>query len=151
MNKFPIVGVGALVVYENRVLLVKRTKPPFKELWTIPGGKVRWGESLQQAAERELLEETGIQVKAGEVIYAFDIIQTDEHNGPLSNRTHYSEFHYVVIDLVAEYISGEAVAGDDAAQVQWISVDDILNRSRKDIQETTLNLIQRCYQDFVNK
>ena len=73
----PLVAVGAVVFNQNRVLLVKRAKPPAQNQWAIPGGKVRLGETLQQAAEREIHEETGIIIRALKPIYTFDIIQKD--------------------------------------------------------------------------
>lgn len=142
MDKFPIVGVGGLVILDEKVLLVKRAKPPFKGLWTIPGGKVHWGETLQQALERELQEETGINVRAGEVIFAFDILgepNDDTESLHVSQQTP----HLVVIDLLAEYISGEATAGDDAAEARWFSVVELNQPARYPIQETTRTLLSR--------
>ena len=73
-NQLPVVGVGAIVVHDGAVLLVKRGKPPHKGEWAIPGGRLQWGESLQQGAEREILEETGSTIKAGELLYHFEHI-----------------------------------------------------------------------------
>ena len=109
----PVVAVGAIVFRENRVLLVKRAQPPSQNLWAIPGGKVEIGETLQEAAEREILEETGITIQAREPVYAFDYIERDGSEHP--------RFHYVIIDLVAEFVRGKIRAGDDAADVRWVS------------------------------
>jgi ADP-ribose pyrophosphatase len=113
----PQVAVGAFVVKDKKVLLVKRNRPPSKGVWAIPGGKVTLGETLQEAAEREVKEETGITVKARSPVYTFDFIETDD-NG----RT---RFHYVIVDLMADYISGQPRAGDDASEARWTTSQDI--------------------------
>lgn len=128
---YPKVAVGAVVFKDNKVLLVKRKNPPAKDTWAIPGGSVKLGETLQEAAEREIFEETGIIIKACEPIFIFDFIQKKE-NGEI-------QFHYVVIDLTADYISGEPVAGDDAADARWVSSDDM---KYLNINEKTLNLLK---------
>jgi ADP-ribose pyrophosphatase len=111
-RKFPIAGIGAVVLHDQQVLLVKRAKPPKQGLWCIPGGKIRFGETLQQAAEREIQEETGIIVKAGNPVYVFDLIDNDN-------------FHYVVVDLLAEYISGTPKPNDDASDARWFAIHEI--------------------------
>lgn len=115
--KGPQVGVGAIVLHEGRVLLVLRQRPPNAGQWAIPGGKQHWGESLQQAAEREILEETGIRVRAGKPVYTFEHIVRDEV-GEL-------QFHYVVVDLAADYLGGEPVAGDDASAARWVAWQEL--------------------------
>ncbi len=113
----PRVGVGAVLVRDGNVLLVKRASPPNQGMWAIPGGRVELGETLQRAAERELREETGIIARAGNPIYTFDVIQRDE-----AGRV---RFHYVIVDLWMEYIAGEVRAGDDAAEARWITYQDL--------------------------
>lgn len=108
----PVVGVGAVVMHAQRVLLVRRARAPGAGQWAIPGGKIHAGETLQQAAERELLEETGVRVRAGEPVYSFDVIE-HEADGTLA-------LHYVVVDLLAEYVSGTPAAGDDALEARWV-------------------------------
>ena len=109
----PCLAVGAVVFKADKVLLVQRGKPPAKGQWAIPGGSVRLGESLQRAAEREIREETGAVVQAGEVIYTFDVIDRDDQG-----RIRY---HYIIVDLMAEYIGGDIRPGDDALDVRWVS------------------------------
>jgi len=133
MEKKPVVGVGAVVIHEGRVLLVKRGQAPFEGMWCIPGGKVHFGETLQQAAEREILEETGIIIKAGDPVYAFDTM--DIGNGEPT-------FHYVVVDLAADYISGDPLARDDALEVAWFDKDEI---DQEKVQELTRNFLKRWW------
>jgi 8-oxo-dGTP diphosphatase len=113
----PRVGVGAVVIKDNKVLLVRRGIPPSKNLWAIPGGHIELGETLQQTAEREILEETGVVIKAGEPIYAFDLIEQDD-----SGRI---RFHFIVVDVKGEYVSGEPCGSDDALEARWLSWEEI--------------------------
>lgn len=130
----PQVGVGAVVFHDGAVLLVQRRNPPCADEWAIPGGKVRLGETLQQAAEREILEETGIHIKAGEPVYAFDLIENDA-----SNQV---RWHYAIIDLQAEYIDGEIQAADDAGAAAWFKPEEL---ARVTVNATTLRLLQTQY------
>ena len=113
----PNVAVGAVVFKEERVLLVRRGQPPSEDLWAIPGGSVEIGETLQQAAEREILEETGITIRAEEPVFTFDVIDRD--------RAGKIRFHYVVVDLAAVYVAGDPKAGDDAAEARWVTAREI--------------------------
>ena len=126
--------MGAVVFKENKVLLVLRGKPPAEKQWAIPGGCVELGETLQEAAEREITEETGIVIKAKKPIYTFDVIERDE-NGHI-------RFHYVIVDLAADYVSGELRAGDDAVDVSWVSLKDLNNRN---VSDATRKLLAQCY------
>ncbi|MCS7260544.1 MAG: NUDIX hydrolase [Anaerolineae bacterium] len=128
----PQVGVGAVLVKDGCVLLVKRASPPSQGTWAIPGGRVKLGETLQHAAERELREETGIIARAGSPIYTFDVIQRDE--------TGQVRFHYVIVDLWMEYVAGEVQAGDDAAEARWITYQDL---DTLPIHPTTRTLLER--------
>lgn len=133
---YPQVGVGAIVFHNNAVLLVKRGQPPNAGQWAIPGGRLKTGETLQQAAEREILEETGIHIKAGQPVFAFDLIEKDQDNN--------CSLHYVIIDLAADYLQGEPIAGDDASEARWIKADELANLT---VNNTTLELLKNKY-DF---
>lgn len=113
----PLVAVGAVVFKEDKVLLILRAKPPAENHWTIPGGSVELGETLQEAAEREIWEETGLTIQAGAPVYTFDVIERDSKGAIL--------FHYVIVDLAADYVSGELRPGDDAIDVCWASFRDV--------------------------
>jgi ADP-ribose pyrophosphatase len=127
----PRLAVGAVVFKDDRVLLVRRGQPPARNLWAIPGGSVEIGETLQQAAEREIREETGIRIRAAKPIYTFDVIERDESEG--------IRFHYVIVDLLADYVSGELSAGDDAVEARWVSADEINSLA---VNSTTLQLLK---------
>ena len=132
----PALAVGAVVFKENKVLLVKRGNPPARGVWAIPGGSVELGETLKTAAEREIFEETGIVIKAGEPIFSFESIHRDD-----KDRV---RFHYYIVDLGASYISGEPAPGDDALDAGWISKEAL---GRLDVNPLTLKLLHQTF-DF---
>lgn len=113
----PQVAVGAVVIHNNCALLVKRRNPPSAGTWAIPGGGVELGETLQEAAEREIKEETGLIIKARNPVLVFDVVEPDE-NGRI-------RFHYVIVDLMADYVRGEPHPADDAEDVRWFSEADL--------------------------
>ena len=113
----PIVGVGAVIIHEKRVVLVKRGSPPLQGQWSLPGGVVELGETLRSAAEREALEETGLIVKAGEVLEILDRIIPGERGAP--------QYHYVLIDFLCTVESGELRAGGDAADACWAGESEL--------------------------
>ena len=135
----PLLAVGAVVFKQEKVLLVLRAKPPAENHWTIPGGCVELGETLQEAAEREIREETGLTILAGEPVYTFDLIERDANGAIL--------FHYVIVDLAADYVSGELRPGDDAADVCWASFKDV---KRLKVSAATRKLLKECYSSWRN-
>lgn len=112
----PVVGVGGLVVKDGCVLLIRRGKAPLKGRWSVPGGTVELGETLQEALVREMREETGLEVEPLEVMTVFDRIERDAQ-GVL--------YHYVIVDFRCRHLAGEAVAGSDAEAAAWAGVDDL--------------------------
>jgi 8-oxo-dGTP diphosphatase len=107
----PIVGVGAVIVDEGKVLLVKRKYEPLKGQWSLPGGMVEIGETLETALTREMLEETGLRVDVGPVIEVFDRIMRDEER-----RVRY---HFVLIDYLCWPAGGALQAGSDVEEAIW--------------------------------
>jgi len=130
----PQVAVGALVFDSGRVLLVRRGQPPAAGLWAVPGGRVRLGETLKQAAEREIFEETGVAIAAGDPVYTFDHLERDS-----DGRV---RFHYVIVDLAADYLRGEIRAGDDAREARWVSPAEL---AQLDVSPTTRKLLKERY------
>ena len=128
----PRVGVGAVVLREGRVLLVRRGVAPARGLWAIPGGGLRIGETLQAGAEREILEETGIVIRAGAPVFTCDSLERDAEG--------HFRFHYVIVDMAADYVSGEVRAADDALEARWLSPAEVRNLPAT---KTTLKLLQQ--------
>jgi len=131
---WPRVAVGAIVFKEDKVLLVLRGKPPAENLWSIPGGSVELGETLQEATEREIMEEAGITIRAREPVYTFDVLERDD-KGKV-------RFHYVIVDLAADYVSGELSPGDDAIDVRWFSTEDV---NKLKVSEATRKLLKERF------
>ncbi|PKN34185.1 MAG: NUDIX hydrolase [Deltaproteobacteria bacterium HGW-Deltaproteobacteria-19] len=128
----PRVGVGAIVIRKGRVLLVQRGIEPSRGLWAIPGGSLELGETIQEGAEREILEETGIVIRAGDPVHTFDFFERDQ-----AGRI---RFHYVIVDVTAEYVSGDVRADDDAADARWLSPKDL---DALPVARNTLRVLQK--------
>lgn len=129
----PIVGVGAVVLRGRQVLLVRRASEPLRGQWSLPGGMLELGETLRQAVEREVLEETGLRVRVDEVIEVFDSIIPDA-----DGRT---QFHYVLIDFLCHSQSGEPRAGSDVSEVTWAGVDEL---ERFGLSENAMAVIKKA-------
>jgi ADP-ribose pyrophosphatase YjhB (NUDIX family) len=130
----PIVGVGAVIIHSGRILLVKRGSPPLLGQWSLPGGVVELGETLRSAAEREAREETGLVVKAGEVLEVLDRIIPGEGGR--------AQYHYVLIDFLCHVTGGELLAGGDAADVAWATEDDL---EKFHLESPALQVIQKGF------
>jgi 8-oxo-dGTP diphosphatase len=114
---FPLVGVGALIVDGSRIVLVKRGNPPGKGEWSIPGGLVRVGETLQAAVRREAAEETGLEVEAEGLVELLERIFRDD-----AGRVKY---HYILADFLCRVTSGTLAAGSDADAAIWVQREDL--------------------------
>jgi 8-oxo-dGTP diphosphatase len=115
--KRPIVGVGVMIRDGDKYLLIKRAANPDKGLWSVPGGLVEVGERIQDAAVREALEETCLDVKLVERLGVVDKIEYDE-----SGKVFY---HFIIIQYLAEIIGGEMCPMDDALEAQWVTLDQL--------------------------
>jgi 8-oxo-dGTP diphosphatase len=113
----PVVGVGAVVVRGDRALIVRRAHEPRKGEWSLPGGLLDLGESLADAARREVKEETGLDVALGPIIETFDRVHRDAEG-----RIRY---HFVIVDFVCWSEDGEPLAGSDAEAVAWVTAGEI--------------------------
>lgn len=113
----PVVGVGGVVISRDRVLIVRRGRPPLQGEWSIPGGMLEVGETLVEGVRRELGEETGIEVSVRGVIEVLEKISLDGQGKPA--------YHYVILDYFCEAIRGEARPGGDVTGVAWVSRTDL--------------------------
>ena len=130
----PIVGVGAVIIHQQRVLLIKRGSPPLLGEWSLPGGVVELGETLRAAAEREALEETGLIVKAGEVLEVLDRIIPGKESAP--------QYHYVLIDFLCSVHGGQLRAGGDAADVRWAEEGEL---AQYKLEQPALEVIRKAF------
>jgi len=109
--ELPLVGVGAIIIEGDRVLLVKRAHPPIQGQWSIPGGVLEVGELVREAAVREAREETGLIVEPGELLGVYDRVLRDAEKRV--------QYHYVLIDFLCRRVGGALLAASDAAEVRW--------------------------------
>jgi 8-oxo-dGTP diphosphatase len=113
----PIPAVGAVVIKGDTCLLVLRGQQPSLGKWSIPGGVLELGETIEEAARRDVLEECGISIEVGQVVEVRDAIVRDADGG--------IQFHYVLIDVVARYLEGELVVGSDVEDARWLKKTDL--------------------------
>jgi ADP-ribose pyrophosphatase YjhB (NUDIX family) len=129
-----VVGVGAIVFDAGRVLLVERAQEPQKGAWSLPGGVLRTGERLVDGLRRELIEETGLEVRALEVVEVFERIVRDAEGR--------AEYHYVLIDYLCEKAGGALRAGDDVSRAEWVERGRL---PQYRITEGTREVIEKAY------
>lgn len=127
----PLIGVGAIIVENNRVVVVRRAHEPLKGQWSVPGGVLELGETLHSGAAREALEETGLVVEVGEVLEVFDRILRDGYGRV--------QFHYVLIDFLCRRVSGELRAGEDASEARWVTAEELRNFPIADSAQAVLS------------
>jgi len=131
----PFIGVGSIIIENDRVVLVKRAHPPIQGDWSIPGGVLEVGEMIREAAVREAREETGLIVEPGELLGVFDRVLRD-----VDKRVQY---HYVLVDFLCRRIEGELVAASDAAEVRWFSRAEL---PALNLAEDTLAVIHKGFE-----
>ena len=133
MNDYParpLIGVGVVVFKDDRVLLVRRGKPPRRGQWSLPGGRQRLGETVRAAAAREVAEEAGLTIEVTALLDVVDSMTRDE-DGSLA-------YHYTLVDFLAEWRAGAAAAGGDATEVAWADPDHL---APYDLWDETLRII----------
>ena len=113
----PLVGVGVILVKDRQILLVKRGHEPNKGMWSIPGGLIKLGETAEEAAIREVREETGLEVSIGAVAGIFNVIIKDSDSK--------IKYHYVIIDYFGEVVGGMLRPGTDVTDARWFWLDEI--------------------------
>jgi 8-oxo-dGTP diphosphatase len=131
----PLVGVGAIIIDEGRVLLVKRGHPPLAGEWSIPGGVLELGETLREAAVREAREETCLTVETAELLGVYDRVLRDNEGRTL--------YHFVLIDFLCWPVAGDAEAADDANEVRWFTPDEIADLG---LAEDTAQVIREGFE-----
>ena len=130
----PIVGVGGVVITDERALLIRRAHPPLEGQWSIPGGTLEVGETLVEGVHRELAEETGLEVRVLDIIEVFERISRDE-----GSRTQY---HFVILDYLCELASGEPRAGSDVTDVEWCREDEL---GKYSLTPTATRVIRKAF------
>ena len=137
----PVVGVGGVVVDDGRVLLIRRGSEPLRGQWSIPGGMLELGESLQAGVARELLEETGLEVRVLDLIEVFDRIYVQESvDGNTVDRR--PRYHYVIVDYLCERISGLPRAGSDVTDVVFAREDE---QEQYQLTETATRVLRKAF------
>lgn len=131
----PFAGVGAVVFRGTEVLLVKRGSPPAVGKWSVPGGLIELGESLDAAVCREVLEETGLEVKTVDLVAALDRVILDRENR--------IEYHYILLDFLCEIVGGELKAGTDADECRFIPIEEL---GSHDMTRGTEQVIRRAFE-----
>ena len=133
----PLVGVGAVIVHEGRVLLIRRGKDPLKGRWTLPGGALELGETLIEGAAREALEETGLVVEPVELIELIDRIHRQDDR---------VQYHYAIADYLCRVIGGELQAGTDADAARWVERAEWNSHSALLLDPITVRVMEKGWQ-----
>lgn len=128
----PVVGLGAVVWHEGKVLMIKRGQPPRAGIWSLPGGGQMLGETVEEGIRRELREETGVEVDLLGLVAVVDSVQRDAAGQVL--------YHYTIIDYAARWRSGATVAGDDAADAAWFTPKELAQLT---LWEETMRVIEQ--------
>jgi ADP-ribose pyrophosphatase YjhB (NUDIX family) len=150
----PVVGVGGVVIVNGRALLIRRGSEPLLGQWSIPGGTLELGESLEHGVVRELKEETGLDVRIVEMIEVFDRVfkgegddEADAAGGQLAApgdeaKKKGPRYHFVIIDYLCEHIDGEAKAGSDVTDVAFATEDELVGFG---LTETATRILRKAF------
>jgi 8-oxo-dGTP diphosphatase len=137
----PVVGIGGVVIENGRALLIKRGSEPLLGQWSIPGGTLELGESLQQGVARELLEETGLEVQVLDMIEAFDRIFLDPTAANAKDKSR-PKYHYVIVDYLCERLAGEAQAGSDVTDIAYATEQEL---EKFQMTSTAMRVLRRAF------
>jgi 8-oxo-dGTP diphosphatase len=137
----PMVGVGGVIIVEGRALLIRRGSEPLLGEWSIPGGMLELGETLEQGVARELLEETGLTVRVIELIEVFDRIYVESTAGAHEEKKG-PRFHYVIVDYLCERVGGDAVAGSDVTDLVFASEEEL---DKYKLTETATRILKKAF------
>ena len=113
----PVPAAAGVVFRGNDILMVKRGGPPHAGRWSVPGGSVEVGETVEAAVAREVLEETGVRVRPVRVVLVHDLIERDPEGRV--------RFHYAIADILCEYVEGDPMPASDAANARWVPVREL--------------------------
>jgi 8-oxo-dGTP diphosphatase len=137
----PVVGIGGVIIDRGRTLLIRRGSEPLRGEWSIPGGTLELGETLEEGVAREVLEETGIMIRVIELIEVFDRIYGED--GTIAARTQKNpRFHYVIVDYLCERIGGEPRAGSDVTDVAFVFEEEL---GKYHLTETARRILKKAF------
>ena len=134
----PIIGVGAVVIDGGKVLLVRRGHEPLKGEWSLPGGALELGETLQQGVVREVLEETGLTVVPAGIVEVLDRITQDEVSGRI-------RYHYVLVDFLCRVTGGTLRGGSDAEEARWVAREELHEQGEYRLAPLTVRVIEKAF------
>jgi 8-oxo-dGTP diphosphatase len=137
----PVVGVGGVIIDQRRALLIRRGSEPLRGEWSIPGGTLELGETLEEGVARELLEETGLDVRVHDLIEVFDRIYLENSSETSTCRTR-PRFHYVIADYLCELIGGEPKAGSDVTDVAFAREEEL---GRFNLTPTATRILRKAF------
>jgi 8-oxo-dGTP diphosphatase len=137
----PVVGIGGVVIDDGKTLLIRRGSEPLRGQWSIPGGTLELGESLEDGVARELLEETGLEVRVLDLIEVFDRIFTEPDAGG-GGTPQRPKFHYVIVDYLCERISGEPHPGSDVTDVAFATEEEL---AKFQLTTTAIRVLRKAF------
>ena len=133
----PVVGVGGVVIEHGRALLIRRGGEPLKGQWSIPGGTLETGETLEEGTRREMEEETGLRVRIVELIEVFERIFREPGDSSLRPR-----YHFIILDYLCERLSGEARASSDVTDIAWVEESAL---AAYDLTPTATRILKKAF------
>jgi 8-oxo-dGTP diphosphatase len=137
----PIVGVGGVVIHDGRALLIRRGSEPLLGQWSIPGGSLEVGETLEQGVVRELLEETGVEVRVAVLIEVFERIDATVPTRNVDGQER-PRYHYVIVDYLCDRVRGEPRAGGDATDVAYAREEEL---GSFQLTETAQRILRKAF------